>query len=496
MPVIDQFLSAMLKKGATDFVLKPGQRPHFMLADGTEQSFSRVLTGSEVIKLINEMLPAQDRLSEASVKELTFPYTPAGGSTFLFTTRRERDSFQVLCRPQVAQANASTAVTAPTELPRAGETGAAKTVDVAAPERLSMEFLFRTMRDLGASDLHLSSINPPMIRKDGDMAAMSRLPVLTDAAILDLLKEIVPARSMKQFLDTGDTDFAYEVKGVGRFRSNLFRDRKGPCAVFRLIPERIVTVEDLNIPPKVQNLCFMRKGLVLVTGPTGSGKSTTLSALIDLINRKREDHIVTIEDPIEFVHENKSCLINQREVGVHTESFKHALRAALREDPDVVLVGEMRDLETIAIAIETAVTGHLVFGTLHTSGAAATIDRVIDQFPPNQQSQIRVMLSESLKGVISQVLLKKRGGGRVAAFEVMIGTPSISNLVREGKTFQIPSVMQTSRGVGMVTMSDSLLELVKSATVEIAEAYRNAPDKDGFHVLLKRNNFELDPAGL
>ncbi|MBI2839622.1 MAG: type IV pilus twitching motility protein PilT [Acidobacteria bacterium] len=356
-----------------------------------------------------------------------------------------------------------------------------------------MSFLFHAMHDLGASDLHLASDSRPMLRKDGEMVALGKLPLLHEAMIMELLKEIVPARNAKEFQECGDTDFAYELKGVGRFRSNLYRDRKGTGAAFRIIPEKIVTVEDLNLSPKVQNLCFLPKGLVLVTGPTGSGKSTTLSAMIDLVNRKREDHIITIEDPIEFVHENKGCLVNQREVGVHTESFKRALRAALREDPDIVLVGELRDLETIAIAIETAVTGHLVFGTLHTSGAAQTIDRIIDQFPPNQQSQIRVMLSDSLKGVISQVLLKKKGGGRVAAMEVMIGIPSISNLVREGKTFQIPSVMQTSKGVGMVTLNDALFELVKGGTVEAADAFKSAVDKDGFLALLRRNNIEFEP---
>jgi twitching motility protein PilT len=263
-------------------------------------------------------------------------------------------------------------------------------------------------------------------------------------------------------------------------------DRKGRGAVFRVIPSKILTAEDLGLSPFILQLCRLNKGLVLVTGPTGSGKSTTLCGMIDYINRNRSDHIITIEDPIEFVHENKQCLMNQREVHTHTDSFKDALRAALREDPDIILVGEMRDLETVAIAIETAETGHLVFGTLHTTTAASTVDRVIDQFPTDRQSQIRIMLSESLKGVIAQTLCKKIGGGRVAALEVLIVTSAVSNLIREAKTFQIPSMMQVGKAVGMVTLNDALMELVTKKLVEPQEAYLKSVDKNGFEGLLKR----------
>ncbi|HXF81510.1 MAG TPA: PilT/PilU family type 4a pilus ATPase, partial [bacterium] len=289
----------------------------------------------------------------------------------------------------------------------------------------------------------------------------------------------------------GDTDFAYEIAGVARFRVNAARDRRGPVAVFRVIPAQVVTAEELGLSREVQQLCYLTKGLVLVTGPTGSGKSTTLCALIDLINRTRTDHIITIEDPIEFVHQNKRCLITQRQVGVHTDSFKSALRAALREDPDIVLVGEMRDLETIAIAIETAETGHLVFGTLHTTTAASTVDRMIDQFPADRQAQIRVMLSESLKGVIAQTLCKQIGGGRVAAREILLMTPAISNLIREGKTFQIPSIIQTSRKLGMVTLNDALLELVEKKLVEPDEAYMKSVEKATFAAALKAKGFRV-----
>ncbi len=268
-------------------------------------------------------------------------------------------------------------------------------------------------------------------------------------------------------------------------------DRKGIGGVFRIIPSDIMTAEDLNLSKHILDLCQLSKGLVVVTGPTGSGKSTTLCAMVDYINRDREDHIITIEDPIEFTHENQKCLVNQREVHNHTSSFKDALRAALREDPDILLVGEMRDLETISIAIETAETGHLVFGTLHTTTAASTVDRIIDQFPADRQQQIRVMLSESLRGVIAQTLLPKIGGGRIAALEVLIVNPAISNLIREGKTFQIPSAMQTGKNKGMVMLNDSLIELCKKGIVEPKDAYIKAVDKPGFEALLERNGLKI-----
>jgi twitching motility protein PilT len=266
--------------------------------------------------------------------------------------------------------------------------------------------------------------------------------------------------------------------------------------VFRVIPSKILTAEQLGLSQYILNLCALNKGLVLVTGPTGSGKSTTLCAMVDYVNRMRQDHVITIEDPIEFVHPNQKCLINQREVRTHTDSFKDALRAALREDPDILLVGELRDLETVAIAIETAETGHLVFGTLHTTTAASTVDRVIDQFPADRQAQIRVMLSESLKGVIAQTLCRKIGGGRVAALEVLIVTGAVSNLIREGKTFQIPSIMQVSKALGMVSLNDALMELVMKKLVEPAEAYAKAVDKSGFDAMLKRVGISVSaPAG-
>jgi len=354
-----------------------------------------------------------------------------------------------------------------------------------------MDSLFRQMVGMGASDLHLSSGSVPMARHDGEMKPMPGRGVLTAVDVERILWPIAPQRNREEFHRRNDTDFAYEIENVARFRCNFFTDRKGMGGVFRQIPTKIITAEQMGLSKDILDLCFLAKGLVLVTGPTGSGKSTTLTALIDHINRHRTDHVITIEDPIEFVHENNKCLINQRQIGEHTESFKDALRAALREDPDVVLIGELRDLETVAIAIETAETGHLVFGTLHTSSAATTIDRIVDQFPADRQEQIRVMLASSLKGVISQMLCKKIGGGRVPALEVMIGTAPVQNLIREAKVFQIPSVMQTSKKQGMVLMNDSLLDLVKRKIVEPREAYAKAVDKNTLAGMFSANGIEL-----
>jgi twitching motility protein PilT len=406
--------------------------------------------------------------------------------------------------PRAPSPSRTSAPAAPPRAPRASVIAAAPMVE--SPASLPNEFatsqyqaaeqrlgkLLRALVQSNSSDLHLRVGEPPMFRTHGaikrqDGAALS----VNDLEMLVL--SIMPERNRGEWKETGDTDFAYEISAVARFRVNAARDRKGPVAVFRVIPAKVVTVEEMGLTDEVQKLCYLTKGLVLVTGPTGSGKSTTLCALIDLVNRSRSDHIITIEDPIEFVHENKKCLITQRQVHVHTESFKTALRAALREDPDIVLVGEMRDLETIAIAIETAETGHLVFGTLHTTTAASTVDRMIDQFPADRQAQIRIMLSESLKGVISQTLCKKAGarGGRVAAREILLTTPAISNLIREGKTFQIPSIIQTSKKLGMLTMNDALLELVEKKMIEPDEAYMKSVEKAGLVASLKAKGFKV-----
>jgi twitching motility protein PilT len=351
----------------------------------------------------------------------------------------------------------------------------------------AIDQLLRELVTQGASDLHVCVGMPALMRKDGDIQPLVKDgPALDAAEVSALLQEIMPEANRAEFEARHDSDFAHEIEGVARFRANVFTDRKGMGGVFRVIPTTILSAEALHLSPHILQLCQLTKGLVLVTGPTGSGKSTTLCALIDYINRNRQEHIITIEDPIEFVHPNKSCLINQREVRTHTDSFKSALRAALREDPDIVLVGELRDLETIAIAIETAETGHLVFGTLHTTTAASTVDRVIDQFPADRQAQIRVMLSESLRGVIAQTLCRKIGGGRVAALEVLLVNGAISNLIREAKTFQLPSMMQVGKANGMVMLNDALFELVKSRTITREEALLKSVDKANMDSMLKR----------
>ncbi|MCX6984705.1 MAG: type IV pilus twitching motility protein PilT [Lentisphaerae bacterium] len=348
-----------------------------------------------------------------------------------------------------------------------------------------LEFLISS----GASDLHLGSGLVPSVRSDGEMSKLDS-EVIDKERAQAMIEEIMPEHNKKEFWDCFDTDFAYELPGIGRFRVNVFMDNNGIGTVVRQIPAKILSADALNLPQAVRDFCFLNKGLVIVTGPTGSGKSTTLAAMVDLINEKRTDHIITIEDPVEFVHKNKNCLINHREVHRHTQSFKRALRAALREDPDIILVGEMRDLETVEIAIETAETGHLVFGTLHTNTASSTVDRIIDQFPADRQPQIRTMLSSSLKGVIAQTLLKKKGGGRVAAIEILVVNSGVANIIREGKTYQIPSMMQTGKKFGMQTMNESLFSFVENGTVTPGEALFKAVDKISFETMLTTNGYK------
>lgn len=332
----------------------------------------------------------------------------------------------------------------------------------------------------GGSDLHLSCGGPPVLRVHGHLQPV-KFRDLAEADMMLLLGEILTPAQLEGWKATHDLDFAYEIPGVARFRGNFFRQHRGPGAVFRIIPSKIPSAEEIGLPDAIRRFTDLNKGLVLVTGPTGSGKSTTLAAMIDLINATRPEHILTIEDPIEFVHPNKKALVNQREVGPHTTSFASALKAALREDPDVILVGEMRDRETIGLALTAAETGHLVFGTLHTNSAHKTVDRIIDTFPGDLQHQVRAMLAESLRGVVAQQLLRKKGGkGRVAAHEIMVGTPAVSNLIREGKTHQIPSIIQTGKKEGMVQMDQSILAHLMAGLVEGKEAYAKAMDKSLF----------------
>ena len=349
-----------------------------------------------------------------------------------------------------------------------------------------IDALFKLMKQQGASDLHLSSGAPPILRLHGEMERLN-YPPLSHEQTKALIYEILDAEKRAHFEATHDLDFAYALADVGRFRGNVLETHRGIAAVFRIIPSKILTADELKLPEGIRKMTRFKKGLVLVTGPTGSGKSTTLAAMIDLINRTRREHILTLEDPLEFIHENQMSLVNHRQIGTHTLSFGNALKAALREDPDIILVGEMRDLETISLAMSAAETGHLVFGTLHTNSAPKTIDRIIDVFPKDAQEQVRSMLGESLKGVVCQQLMKTADGkGRVAAHEILLGNPAVSNLIREGKTFQIPSIMQTGKGEGMQLMDQRILELLKEKIVSPEEAYRCAVEKRSFEQFLPK----------
>ena len=343
-----------------------------------------------------------------------------------------------------------------------------------------IDAFFKMMHEVGASDLHLSTGSQPVIRLHGEMQRV-KYKALENEDLKAMLYEITPERKVKEFEESGDVDFSYEVPHLARYRVNFFQQRRGVAAVFREIPQTILSIDDLGLPPILKNMAGLPKGLVLVTGPTGSGKSTTLAAMIDYANRERRDHILTIEDPIEFVHQPARCLINQREVGRDTKSFKAALRGALREDPDIILVGEMRDLETIELALEAAETGHLVFGTLHTISAAKTIDRIIDVFPADQQGQIRSGLSESLRAVVAQNLFKRVDQkGRMPALEILIATPAVRNLIRENKIFQLGSVIETGRKYGMQTLDDAIMGLLRAKHIDPEQAYNKAVNKSKF----------------
>ena len=517
MAQLDRFLNLLVTNNATALVLSEGEIATLTIKDVPRPVMKQALTSAQILTLVREIAPPNQPHQLDAQGSVRFEYACADGNFQVSLTQNGKIAARIEAKPA-----GSAAKTNPSPVPPVGFTptsGASSPINSGAPtpaaaQRVEtrptpaapvgsqpavsggralekMEGLLRVLITNKASDLHLRAGSPPMLRANGDIAPIANERVLSSEDIETMLNSVMLEHNREEFKELNDSDFAHEIPGLARFRGNALRDRRGTGAVFRAIPASVVTVEQMGISPEVQRLCHLTKGLVLVTGPTGSGKSTTLCALIDLVNRSRSDHVITIEDPIEFVHESKKCLITQRHVGVHTSSFKHALRAALREDPDIVLVGELRDLETVSMAIETAETGHLVFGTLHTSTAVSTVDRIIDQFPPDRQAQIRVMLSESLKGVISQVLCKKVGGGRVAAREIMLSTPSISNLIREGKTFQIPSVLQTSRRLGMVTMNDALVELVDSKQVEPQEAYLKATDKVGILNMLKQRGKDV-----
>jgi twitching motility protein PilT len=344
---------------------------------------------------------------------------------------------------------------------------------------------FKFMMEQDASDLHLSTGNQPILRIHGHLVRVDAPPLENDD-LKALVYEIAPEMKIKHFEEAGDVDFGYEYPGVARFRANFLNQKNGIAAVFRLIPSKVFTLDQLGLPSVLKKFAMLHRGLVVVTGPTGSGKSTTLAAMVDHANLNRKDHIITVEDPIEFVHRSQNCLVNHREVGSHTQSFSAALRGALREDPDIILVGEMRDLETIELALTAAATGHLVFGTLHTSSAPKTIDRIIDVFPTTQQNQVRATLSESLKGVVAQQLFRRIDKpGRVAAMEILVCDSAIQNLIREAKTHQIPGMMQVGKKKGNQPLDDAIMDLMRQVKISPEEAYEKANDKKKFRAMLK-----------
>ncbi len=493
-----------LVRFAAEAVVASSNAPVLVRTTAGERASNQVLDHAAVMSMVQEVCPAARWRELLAGQTVRFVYegAPAGVVTVEVAPHAGIVSVQLVpgatagldrvgagpvsspglvATPGRPTAPAPPRPTAPAPAPVAAAAPVAPSPSgpiASSEEAREIERMLRVLSQRGGSDLHLSTGAPPLMRLHGEMVRFDETtPPFTSDGLRALLWPIVPQRCRDEFVRRRDADFAHEVPGVARFRANLFVDRNGVGAVFRRIPYEVIAAEKLGIAPEVVALCALPRGLVLVTGPTGSGKSTTLAALIDRVNTTREDHILTIEDPIEFVHPDKRCLVNQREVHVHTQGFRHALRAALREDPDVVLVGEMRDLETVEIAIETAETGHLVFGTLHTNTAPSTVDRLIDQFPADRQGQIRAMLSESLKGVVAQTLCKKIGGGRVAAYEVLLGTPAVSNLIREGKTYQLYGTIQSSRGIGMCTLGESLTDLVLRGLVEPREAYMKAVNK-------------------
>lgn len=515
MAQLDRLLLQIPARRATALRMDPGQQPQLESPGGGLSPLLPNAVPSTLLEhLVMEVLPGQARQDLDASGQTVFTY-PLEQEVFEITVRRGPQGLALRAEP-VAVAHPEVVAEVPTprapapalpaSTPMATVPAATPTptprVAPSVPSRppgagLALaERLFQALLERKGSDLHLRSNERPLARIHGDLEHLEGFSTLSPDQLLDLMEALAPAAAWTQFRETHDADFAYAFEAGGcRLRVNFFHDRFGPGMVSRVIPNEIPDPDKLGLSDPIKRLADLSKGLVLVTGPTGSGKSTTLAAIIDLVNQRRTDHILTIEDPIEFVHPRKGCLVTQREVGTHTASFKSGLRAALREDPDVVLVGEMRDLETIAIALETAITGHLVFGTLHTSSAIGTIDRIVDQFPADRQQQIRVMLADALKACLSQTLLKKTSGGRVAAIESLFITPAIANLIREGKNFQITSAMQTGRAYGQKLMNDALVELIQAKAVDTQEAYLKCPDKESFMATLKRNNITWDPRG-
>lgn len=510
---INRFIEAMFRKNADHLLFGTGAPVRIRVRGEERVILDKAVRTEQIVKLLEPIAGGRDLATDG---EQNFYYNSPSGKVHVRSLARG-DRMSVIVSPQIEGTYEATDFTAdvgpgevevpmgqnisgiPRELqvtPNAPPTPSSQPLGRVRLEAsgggLAIDRILRQLVDVGGSDLHMTAGHLPYVRRDGEMRPLEGWEPLDSETIEAWMMEAAHEGAQEQFQNSNDADYAHEIPGVARFRMNVFRDRNGVGGVMRTIPSKVLTADQLGLPDVVRKFCTLPKGLVLVTGPTGSGKSTTLAAMIDHINDSRSDHIITIEDPVEFVHRSKRCLVNQREVHTHTNSFSAALRAALREDPDIVLVGEMRDLETVHIAIETAETGHLVFGTLHTNTAPSTVDRIIDQFPTDQQAQIRVMLSESLRGVISQTLCKKVGGGRVAALEILVVNNAVGNLIREGKTFQIPSIMQTSKNQGMQLQSDALTALVQEGTITPTEAMSRAVDPGSLKSSLERIGRRVD----
>ncbi|MCU0633633.1 MAG: PilT/PilU family type 4a pilus ATPase [Gemmatimonadaceae bacterium] len=497
MAQLDRLVASLgTAPGAT--ILLTEDNPAELFGSGQMRPLTRhPLSGRQILALVREVAPPAALTDLDLGARCTFEYPSPSGSVRVSV---ERGTSGVRVRMDDATApivelgaTAMPPIATPSWPLVAITESNLRVVPLEETPRARLEALVSTMLDRGASDLHLRAGEPPVLRLQGELLRLDGAAPMVPPQIASMIEAILPPRNAEELDTRHDTDFAWSLGDRSRFRVNVFHDRTGIGASFRAVPAHVVTVEDLDLAHELRALAQLPSGLVLVTGPTGSGKSTTLCALVDLVNRTRSDHIVTVEDPIEFVHTGKRGLVTQREIGEHAEGFARALRAALREDPDVVLVGEMRDLATTRAAIEMAETGHLVFATLHTNTATSSIERMIDQFPGDQQEQIRLMLADTLRAVISQVLCRRVGGGRVAAREVLLVTPAVANLVREKKTFQVPSVMQTARKQGMSLMADALVDLVTGGHIEPAEAYRRSADKAGMLVALRTAGFETAP---
>nr|WP_320131089.1 PilT/PilU family type 4a pilus ATPase [uncultured Holophaga sp.] len=512
MAQLDKLLTYILPKGAEALRLEANKPPMLHMPSGVQSPLVANPVPSTMLDLLaRELVPAEANHTWQATGEVEFDYylgeqvfhlqlgrTPLGSfiqATPILKASPQPEPLPVIPEPQATRASLPLPQAPEAQVPEKAQPA----VEALPPQpgrHPLADRLFTTLLASQGSDLHCTSFEMPIVRVHGDLEELLDFGLLGPNQLLEMMEALAPPAAWAHFQEKRDADFAYPFEaGNCRFRVNYFMDRLGPGMVCRLIPNQIPDPDQLGLPNAIRDLADLSKGLVLVTGPTGSGKSTTLAAIIDLINRRRRDHILTIEDPIEFVHPRRNCLVNQREVGTHTASFKSGLRAALREDPDVVMVGEMRDLETISIALETAITGHLVFGTLHTSSAIGTIDRIIDQFPADRQAQVRVMLADSLKACISQSLLKRRSGGRVAAIESLFITPAIASLIRDGKAFQIVSAMQTGRAYGQKLMNDALVELIEARQIDPQEGYMKCPDKETYMAALKRHGIDWDPRG-